>query len=1046
MAKNLTRKGIAFGALVALGASAFAGTPAFAADPVSLDPTAGTSYSTILGESFSVTSLFTDAAQAGSEHLDFLVTDASSSLDTTAAGVQLNGADSAGYTLDTNKQFVVVGGITQAPASNVLKLKASTAAVTAAANFSATVQAFLDYNGNGKLDAGESASAVRTITWVAPTNVTATTTVTAPIAGDTSVVAKVSFDGLNNEQISESHLGAQFTKGDGTAYYSAVITGVTAAAGTNTYATTSNNLVNGDVVTVAGFTQAGNNVTGVVSGRTGSSFAIVVAGGTTATHAATATATRVGALAAWNAVATGDQFKTTATVPALVAAEAVKVQPLYSAAGTPLVANTIGAAKTVVVAATSVANVDATIAQSNVARTGAVASARTADVAKDSAFTVNIVAKDNASTPAPVAGKTVTYTVTLSGTSTNWFSTAALYAASSSTTKATLTVNGVTYTNAADLATANTAGFSGVTDAKGNVAVSIASKNLLDSAVINVTPSVEHATATTAVATVKDATYTATVTSGALTSIVAGGSSSATVKVLDQFGKPVADGYDARAQITSTRTGTGATAATGSVFAPLVNGVATLNFVDNGVGLGTNSYAIDIVKRDATTGSYGAALTGTTTQTALVNIVSAADLVAGKIVLTAGGTLVDSTVAGKYATTGNIVTADFGTYNPADVLGTYPDIGGGTRLTGNVKSASTATYVGVAVKGALVTISAPGVQFSDVVSGRWTLDSITVPTDANGVFDVYVYSHKAGDVTYTITSGSQSITDVITYAAPAATTGAAVTIDAPATALPGTTIKVVATVVDKFGNTVATVPGATAATFKLVIAGIGAGSTDTAATDGSLTKYVVLGAADTGSLTVTATYDADGAGATSAAVTKTATVKVATAAAAKTAIAVGADQAQTGAAVDVIATATDAAGKPAAGVVVTFDNVGQGYLSSTTATTDANGVAKVKLVGNVAGRNTLTATANGATAATAGVSFGAADANITVKGKRVTVTYEYAGLAKVVVSVNGTRKPAVYPADDNEGTFSFNLKAGTNKIAVSIAGKTVDSKTVKIKK
>jgi hypothetical protein len=48
--------------------------------------------------------------------------------------------------------------------------------------------------------------------------------------------------------------------------------------------------------------------------------------------------------------------------------------------------------------------------------------------------------------------------------------------------------------------------------------------------------------------------------------------------------------------------------------------------------------------------------------------------------------------------------------------------------------------------------------------------------------------------------------------------------------------------------------------------------------------------------------------------------------------------------------------------------------------------------------------------------------------------------------VNGTRKPAVYPADDNEGTFSFNLKAGTNKIAVSIAGKTVDSKTVKIKK
>jgi len=257
MSKNLTRKGIAFGALVALGTSIFAAAPAHAIDPVSLDPTAGTSYSTILGESFSLTSLATSASRLGNEKLNFIVTDASSILN---IGATAGAPAVTGYTpgtatgsaaLDTNKQIDFEASTNVAPLSNVIALKAAAAG-------SVTIQAYEDYNGNHKLDAGETASAIRTVTFVAVANVTATTAITNPIAGDTTATAKISFDGLNNEQINQAHVATSFTKGDGTSYYTAVITGVdaTTLAGTNTYATSSNNLVNGDVVTVAGFTQA----------------------------------------------------------------------------------------------------------------------------------------------------------------------------------------------------------------------------------------------------------------------------------------------------------------------------------------------------------------------------------------------------------------------------------------------------------------------------------------------------------------------------------------------------------------------------------------------------------------------------------------------------------------------------------------------------------------------------------------------------------------------------------------------------------------------
>mgnify|MGYP000700507705 CR=1 FL=1 len=181
MSKNLTRKGLALGALVALGSSVIAG-PAYAIDPVSLEPTTGTTYTTILGENFNLTTRFTDAAQLASESLKFLITDSGSNLDT--------------LTLDANKQAVVnpnTGGASPYATAGTAYGRTIAAKSTVTAGFSVTVQAFLDYDADGVLDSGESASAVRTVNFVTVANSGLTTTISALTVGDSTATATIKF-------------------------------------------------------------------------------------------------------------------------------------------------------------------------------------------------------------------------------------------------------------------------------------------------------------------------------------------------------------------------------------------------------------------------------------------------------------------------------------------------------------------------------------------------------------------------------------------------------------------------------------------------------------------------------------------------------------------------------------------------------------------------------------------------------------------------------------------------------------------------------------
>ena len=95
MAKNMTRKGLAFGAGVALVASGFAGVPANAVGIdnsfVSLAPTTGTEYDQLQSLTLDLTGSFTNSAASGAT-LKYLVTDPDSAF---RADVDVNASSAA---------------------------------------------------------------------------------------------------------------------------------------------------------------------------------------------------------------------------------------------------------------------------------------------------------------------------------------------------------------------------------------------------------------------------------------------------------------------------------------------------------------------------------------------------------------------------------------------------------------------------------------------------------------------------------------------------------------------------------------------------------------------------------------------------------------------------------------------------------------------------------------------------------------------------------------------------------------------------------------
>jgi len=157
--------------------------------------------------------------------------------------------------------------------------------------------------------------------------------------------------------------------------------------------------------------------------------------------------------------------------------------------------------------------------------------------------------------------------------------------------------------------------------------------------------------------------------------------------------------------------------------------------------------------------------------------------------------------------------------------------------------------------GAVVTLSGP----NSILFGEGSVDAlggVTIKTDANGEFSVKLNSTTSQtNSIITVTSGASSKTVKVTFTGPGASFGTAIEIDAPTSVMPGTSFKVTATLRDKNGNAVQSTTGDV---MKVEYSGpgivIAAMPTDTN-TLGQVSFVVLLGTNDKGTGVVTVSYD-----------------------------------------------------------------------------------------------------------------------------------------------------------------------------------------------
>jgi hypothetical protein len=250
MSKNLTRKGLALGAVVALGSTLFAGSPAFAAD-ITFEPSSAnykTSFATLGNGTFELQTGFgvgVGSAAIGNlkykieKVAGFAVNYAASSGDISSLvpGATESSTDLT-YTAavaSATTSAVVVPNTPSTSAVNKIKLNVDSAAATDA-DRTVTVTAFLDTTPDGVLDTTNEVYKTVTVTFKDSDNVAYTTEFTAPALGDTELTAYVSANdaNLNLQQIGLVSVGfatgATTVVGNSTAFTSSAITGGKLAA------------------------------------------------------------------------------------------------------------------------------------------------------------------------------------------------------------------------------------------------------------------------------------------------------------------------------------------------------------------------------------------------------------------------------------------------------------------------------------------------------------------------------------------------------------------------------------------------------------------------------------------------------------------------------------------------------------------------------------------------------------------------------------------------------------------------------------------------
>jgi hypothetical protein len=166
---------------------------------------------------------------------------------------------------------------------------------------------------------------------------------------------------------------------------------------------------------------------------------------------------------------------------------------------------------------------------------------------------------------------------------------------------------------------------------------------------------------------------------------------------------------------------------------------------------------------------------------------------------------------------------------------------------------------GLALANSLVTVSGP----SNILFSNGAVDkrgSITVVSDGSGQFAVTLYSTTAQkDTVITATANGASATTKVTFTGIGVGEGTSLVVTAPAAVKPASTFQVKAKLSDAFGNGVDTAAGRMKVTYTGPGIIFGTLPTETDA-NGELQFSVLLGANDTGSVSVTVSYDQNGDG------------------------------------------------------------------------------------------------------------------------------------------------------------------------------------------
>jgi trimeric autotransporter adhesin len=217
MSKNLTRKGIAFGAAVALGTTLFTGAPALANTGVSIAPSAGTGNTTILGENFTVKATIGSLVPASAfKTLKFRVTNSAEAALTYAAettsqtGTLTRDGSAASTSTGTSDVVYEANAGESVNATGTLSIKTSATVAT-----SVTVVAFLDADGGDDLDSGEIQTAAYEVKFVKAADAGITTVISQPEIGDTTLKATITSSIINVGQIGTNNIRVQFGKYSG---------------------------------------------------------------------------------------------------------------------------------------------------------------------------------------------------------------------------------------------------------------------------------------------------------------------------------------------------------------------------------------------------------------------------------------------------------------------------------------------------------------------------------------------------------------------------------------------------------------------------------------------------------------------------------------------------------------------------------------------------------------------------------------------------------------------------------------------------------------